>query len=78
MYQWLMEKNCDVILLQEARCHHMKEEIQWGRKRGRPRLWSRGTSHSTGVTVLFNSKVTYPLSYIFIDKPKWTIHTGQS
>ena len=67
VYKWLLAKNCDVILLQETHCHHKKEEIKWGREWGGQSFWSRGTSHSKGVTVLFNPKVNYSLSDIDID-----------
>ena len=53
--------------MQETHCHHKKEKIKRCREWGGHSLWSWSISHSKGVTLLFNPRVTYFLSDIFID-----------
>ena len=46
------------MFLQETHCHLKKDEIKWSKewsKSDKDSLWSRGTSRSKGVAVLFNT-----------------------
>ena len=47
-------RNHDVVFLQETHCHFKQEEYRWSKEWGGLSLWSRGSSNSKGVTILFN------------------------
>ena len=54
-FLWLKELNADIIFLQETHCHNNKDVKKWTREWG-PRknsIWSKGSSNSKGVAVLF-------------------------
>ena len=57
VYIFLRSKQCDIIFLQETHCHLKKEEFRWGKEWEGQNYWSKGTSHSKGVAILFNSKL---------------------
>ena len=53
LYEWVKEKEYEIILLQETHCHLKKETIKWGKEWKGKSIWCKGTSRSKGVTVLF-------------------------
>ena len=67
LFQWFQEQSLDIIFLQETHCHLRKEEYKWGREWKGMTYWSRGTSRSRGVAVLFNKNVQYEVKRILID-----------
>ena len=59
LYSYLREQNCDVILLQETHCKLRKEAYRWGKEWEGQSIWSRGSSNSKGVTILFKNGTQY-------------------
>ena len=57
IYCWIKEKKWDVILLQETHCHLNKEKFRWSKEWDGYSIWSLGTSHSKGVTILCKEKM---------------------
>ena len=53
----LKKKKWDVILLQETHCHLNKEKFRWCKEWDGYSIWSLGTSHSKGVTILCKEKM---------------------
>ena len=56
IFNWLRSKGSDIIFLQETHCHLRKERYKRGKEWNGKSLWSMGTSHSKGVTILFKEK----------------------
>ena len=67
VYSWLRRTKCDIIFLQETHCHHNKDSYKWSREWTGQSIWSRGSSHSRGVTVLFNENSKYDVRNKIID-----------
>ena len=67
IFNWLRSKGSDIILLQETHCHLRKERYKWGKEWNGKSLWSMGSSHSKGVTVLFKEKMDLEITEQIID-----------
>ena len=74
VYAWLDSLNLDVIFLQETHCHLRKEEKIWSREWGAQSYWSKGTSRSRGVAILFNRSRKYEIENVSIDTNGRYIH----
>ena len=61
IYCWVKEKKWDIVLLQETHCHLNKEKFKWSKEWNGHSIWSLGTSHSKGVTILFREKMKYDI-----------------
>ena len=60
IFKWMKDKRYDVVFLQETHCHLKKDEVKWSKewsKSNKDSFWSRGTSRSKGVAVLFNTNL---------------------
>ena len=53
IFNWLQSKNSDILLLQETHCHLKKDETKWSGEWEGKCFWSKGTSRSKGVAILF-------------------------
>ncbi len=67
VFSWLRKTNCDIIFLQETHGHHAKDSFRWGKEWSGQSIWSRGSSHSRGVSVLFNRNVKYDIRNKIVD-----------
>ena len=57
VFEWLRNKNADVVFLQETHCHLKKDETQWSKEWSGTKThnyWSLGSSRSKGVAILFS------------------------
>ena len=67
LYSYLRNQKCDIILLQETHCKLKKEEYRWGKEWEGQTVWSRGTSNSKGVSVMFSSGTKYDIIKTVVD-----------
>ncbi len=67
VFNWLRKTNCDIIFLQETHGHHVKDSFKWSKEWSGQSIWSRGSSHSRGVSVLFNRNVKYDIRNKIVD-----------
>ena len=60
IFQWLKDKNPDIVFLQETHCHLKKDENQWSKEWSGAKTynyWSLGTSRSKGVAILLSKNL---------------------
>ena len=67
VFSWLDNFGYDAYFLQETHCHLRKDEKLWSSEWGAQCYWSRGTSKSRGVAILFNRKKVYDIENITVD-----------
>ena len=67
VFNWLTRKNADIILLQEP--YSTKEvERYWKQQWKGKMVFSHGTNHSKGVTILFNEKLDFEIKYSIVNQ----------
>jgi exonuclease III len=67
IFNWLVEKKFDIILLQETHCRDENESRQWGFQWKGKSFWCNGSSSSKGVAVLFKQNFSYLPTDIYKD-----------
>ena len=67
VFEWLRTCNYDVIFMQETHCHLKQDEKRWGLEWDGQSIWSRGTSKSRGVCVLFNKSYKFEYKNVVFD-----------
>jgi exonuclease III len=67
IFNWLVEKKFDIILLQETHCRDENESRQWGFQWKGKSFWCNGSSSSKGVAVLFKQNLSYLPTDIYKD-----------
>ena len=73
IFNWLKQKSVDLILLQETHCHYNKDVKKWSKAwshKSKSSYWSKGTSRSKGVAILFSDRLVdkgFDISNIDID-----------
>ena len=67
VFNWLTRKNVDIMLLQET--YSTKEvERYWKQQWKGKMVFSHGTNHSKGVTILFNEKFDFEIKHSIVDQ----------